>query len=107
MRKVHDTMTGQLIAPHGGELVVNMVDDVERADPLEWKRFSNVADGHSGHKVSLEPEVSRSGLPQIVVGSRQLADLEMLAVGAYSPLAGFMCQADYLSVVNEMHLQGG
>ncbi|MEO7021689.1 MAG: sulfate adenylyltransferase, partial [Ktedonobacteraceae bacterium] len=46
-------------------------------------------------------------LPQLVIGSRQLADLEMLAIGAYSPLSGFMNQADYLSVVNTMHLANG
>src|SRR5712692_2025342 len=47
------------------------------------------------------------GLAQITVGSRQLADLEMLAIGAYSPLTGFMTQNDYLSVVNDMHLSNG
>ena len=46
-------------------------------------------------------------LPHIEVGSRQLADLEMLAIGAYSPLKGFMNQADYLGVVNNMHLNNG
>ncbi len=47
------------------------------------------------------------GLPQITVGARHLADLEMLANGAYSPLSGFMTRADYLSVVNAMHLANG
>jgi sulfate adenylyltransferase len=47
------------------------------------------------------------GLPQVTVGSRQLADLEMLANGAYSPLGGFMTRADYLSVVDTMHLTNG
>ena len=47
------------------------------------------------------------GLPEITVGSRQLADLEMLAIGAYSPLSGFMKRADYLGVVNNMHLENG
>src|SRR5437899_12326721 len=47
------------------------------------------------------------GLPEITVGSRQLADLEMLAIGAYSPLGGFMKRADYLGVVNDMHLDNG
>jgi sulfate adenylyltransferase len=46
-------------------------------------------------------------LPHIHIGSRQLADLEMLAIGAYSPLKGFMNQADYLGVVNNMHLSNG
>jgi sulfate adenylyltransferase len=46
-------------------------------------------------------------MPYITVGSRQLADLEMLAIGAYSPLGGFMNRDDYLSVVNDMHLSSG
>src|SRR6266700_164774 len=47
------------------------------------------------------------GLTQITIGSRQLADLEMLAAGAYSPLTGFMARTDYLGVVNDMHLSNG
>ena len=76
------TMLHGLIAPHGGALVLNMASDDERAE-LQQRAHS---------------------LPHIEVGSRQLADLEMLAIGAYSPLKGFMNQADYLSVVNNMHL---
>src|SRR5438105_13613445 len=75
-------MINQLIAPHGGELVLNMAGESERAELRERAR----------------------SLPQVLVGSRQLADLEMLAIGAYSPLRGFMKQADYLGVVNTMHL---
>src|SRR5438270_5818340 len=78
-------MTNQLIAPHGGELVLTMASEVERVDLQERAR----------------------GLPKVTVESRQLADLEMLAIGAYSPLRGFMKRADYLGVVNEMHLQNG
>lgn len=75
----------QLIAPHGGTLVINLADEAERAALVERAK----------------------ALPQITVGSRQLADLEMLANGAYSPLTGFMGRADYLSVVNDMHLSNG
>jgi sulfate adenylyltransferase len=78
-------MTNNLIAPHGGELRVNQATDAEQVQLQEL--------AHS--------------LPQITVGSRQLADLEMLAIGAYSPLRGFMTQVDYLSVVDEMHLSNG
>ena len=46
-------MANGLIAPHGGELVINLASEDERAELQE---------------------VARS-LPQIVVGSRQLADL--------------------------------
>jgi sulfate adenylyltransferase len=38
---------------------------------------------------------------------RPLSDLEMIAVGAFSPLTGFMTSADYISVVEYMHLAGG
>ncbi len=78
-------MTNQLIAPHGGELVLNMASEAERVDLQERAR----------------------GLPEVTVGSRQLADLEMLAIGAYSPLSGFMKRADYLGAVNDMHLENG
>ena len=78
-------MINQLIAPHGGELVLNMAGENERTELQERAR----------------------SLPQILVGSRQLADLEMLAIGAYSPLGGFMKRADYLGVVNDMHLANG
>src|SRR5262249_42311921 len=46
-------------------------------------------------------------LPQVTISSRQLADLELLANGAYSPLRGFMTRSDYLHVVDEMHLSSG
>src|SRR5712671_1925491 len=78
-------MINGLLAPHGGALVINMSGDSERTE-LQQRAPS---------------------LPQIQVGSRQLADLEMLAIGAYSPLGGFMSRADYLGVVNDMHLSNG
>ncbi len=78
-------MTEGLIAPHGGELIINMAAEAERAELQEHAK----------------------SLSQIVIGSRQLADLEMLAIGAYSPLGGFMTREDYLGVVNDMHLSNG
>jgi sulfate adenylyltransferase len=38
---------------------------------------------------------------------RQLFDLEMLMVGGFAPLSGFMNEADYHSVVKDMRLAGG
>ncbi len=78
-------MVDGLIVPHGGELAINLADEQERAELQERAK----------------------SLPTIQVGSRQLADLEMLAIGAYSPLSGFMNRADYLGVVNGMHLNNG
>ena len=78
-------MSASLIAPHGGKLILNRATETEQAALLEQAKE----------------------LQQITIGSRQLADLEMLAIGAYSPLRGFMNHADYLSVVNTMHLDNG
>ncbi len=80
-----ELMKDGLIAPHGGELVINMASEQECA---EWEELAK-------------------NLPQVRVSRRQLADLEMLAIGAYSPLGGFMSRADYLAVVDEMHLSNG
>ena len=73
------------IAPHGGELI----DRVLHADEREAAR------------------ARARRLPQIVLGPMSLADVEMLAVGAMSPLTGFMTRADYERVVSEMRLADG
>ena len=78
-------MHNGLIAPHGGALSITMAGESERTALAERAR----------------------SMPQLAVGSRQQADLEMLAIGAYSPLAGFMTKADYLGSVNNMHLATG
>ncbi len=48
-----------------------------------------------------------SELPSLQVSDRVVCDLEMLAVGAFSPLDRFMGQADYQRVLEEMRLAGG
>jgi sulfate adenylyltransferase len=78
-------MTDALIAPHGGSLVLNFAASDEQ---------------------NVLREQAQS-FPRVVIGSRQLADLELLANGAYSPLKGFMTREDYVSVVNDMHLRNG
>jgi sulfate adenylyltransferase len=45
--------------------------------------------------------------PQIRLDARAQSDLEMIAIGGFSPLTGFMGRADYESVLKTMHLQNG
>ena len=75
----------QTIAPHGGTLVDLLV-------PGEQRDRARTEADH---------------LPKLVVSERELSDLEMLAVGALSPLRGFVGEADYLSVLDTMHLSNG
>jgi sulfate adenylyltransferase len=46
-------------------------------------------------------------LPSVQVSERIVCDLELLAVGAFSPLPRFMGRADYERVVHEMRLADG
>ena len=43
----------------------------------------------------------------VKLSARALSDLELLAVGGYSPLEGFMTAADYREVVAAMRLASG
>jgi sulfate adenylyltransferase len=73
------------IAPHGGELINRIATPEQKAD------FLSKADS----------------LPAIALDERALSDLHMIAIGGFSPLTGFMGQADYDGVVVEMHLTSG
>ncbi|HEY0831164.1 MAG TPA: sulfate adenylyltransferase [Candidatus Dormibacteraeota bacterium] len=46
-------------------------------------------------------------LPRLQVGPRELSDIFMLGAGALSPIDGFICRDDYLSVIEEGRLAGG
>lgn len=73
------------IAPHGGQLV-NRV-----ATPAEKEEFLAQADT----------------LPRVQLDERAVSDLVMIAIGGFSPLKGFMEQADYEKVVEDMYLTNG
>jgi sulfate adenylyltransferase len=75
----------QTIAPHGGQLVDLLATGAE-AEALE---------------------ADAGNYPKIEVGERELSDLEMLTVGALSPLAGFVGERDYRSILETMHLENG
>ena len=47
------------------------------------------------------------GLATVALGARDTADLEMIASGAFSPLTGFMGEADYLRSRDDLRLADG
>lgn len=65
---------------------------------------------HGGRLVSRlheeEPE-AYAHLPAVELSERSYADLELIATGVYSPLEGFMGQADYQSVLEHLRLANG
>ena len=73
------------IAPHGGVLVNRLVTGTQRDALLEKART----------------------LPTIQLDERAQSDIEMIAVGAFSPLRGFLEAADYHMVVENMRLISG
>ncbi len=73
------------IAPHGGILVNRLVVGEEKRR-LEHK-FGSMEPLHLTH--------------------REVSDLEMIAVGAFSPLEGFLCRKDYDSVVEHNRFPHG
>jgi sulfate adenylyltransferase len=46
-------------------------------------------------------------LPAVTLNARDIADLEMLATGAFSPLTGYIGEADYVRSRDEMRLTSG
>ena len=73
------------IKPHGGVLINRIINGEEREKLIQ----------------------KAGGLERINLSPREISDLEMVAVGAFSPLQGFMTQADYLSVIEYSHLPKG
>jgi sulfate adenylyltransferase len=74
------------ITPHGGELINRVLTGKEREEALAQAR-------------------KLKGLQ--LKSSINLSDLELLAIGAFSPLTGFMVRDDYDRVVQEMRLYSG
>ena len=77
--------TSTLIEPCGGRLV-DLVVSPRRGEEL--KRLSK-------------------HIPSLQLSSRACCDLELLAIGAYSPLDRFMGEADYERVLSQMRLVNG
>ncbi len=73
------------IAPHGGQLINRIASHDQRHEFLDKADF----------------------LPRVQLDKRATSDLEMIAIGGFSPITGFMEQADYDSVVEKMRLANG
>jgi sulfate adenylyltransferase len=78
-------------------------------------RFDTISAHGDGELVDLKPPEGQRAhlrkcaeeLPVTRLSARDLADLEMLASGSFSPLTGFMNQADYVRSRDEMRLASG
>jgi len=78
-------MVPQPIPPHGGTLINRI------ATPEQRQSFLAEA----------------PAMPHLRLSERTQSDLELIAVGGFSPLQGFMSQQEYLAVVRDMHLPNG
>jgi len=77
--------TSKVIAAHGGQLINRVASAAQIQEFLSKAEF----------------------LPRVKLSDRALSDLELIAIGGFSPLTGFMNQADYESVVVDMRLKNG
>jgi len=75
----------ELISPFGGNLTSLLVDP--------------------GEAEALKAEASR--LPSIQLSERSMCDLELLSIGAFSPLDRFVREKDHNRIVEEMRLESG
>lgn len=73
------------IPPHGGQLINRIATLDQRQEFF--------------HKAET--------LPRVQLDDRALSDLQMIAIGGFSPLTGFMNRDDYKSVIADMHLSNG
>ncbi|NQT96268.1 MAG: bifunctional sulfate adenylyltransferase/adenylylsulfate kinase [Candidatus Marinimicrobia bacterium] len=78
-------MSTTLIEPHGGKLC-NLILGLEAAEQAKTELLN---------------------LPSLTINERQICDLEMLLNGGFSPLQGYLNQADYEAVVADMRLYDG
>jgi len=70
------------ILPHGGVLINRLASEEQRAELLREAKE----------------------LPAIIINNWTISDLDLIGVGAFSPLEGFMNEADYKSVVERIRL---
>ncbi|MBI5974130.1 sulfate adenylyltransferase [Staphylococcus canis] len=78
-------MTTTLIKPHGGTLINRILTGTTRDNHL--KQAENAK--------------------KITINQWAISDLELIAIGGFSPLIGFMKQRDYQEVIEHTHLSNG
>jgi len=71
-----------MIQPHGSKLVSRVVEDEKKEELLEKAKL----------------------LKKIKLNSHEVSDLEMISIGCFSPLEGFLKEDDYKSVVENCRL---
>jgi len=80
-RIIHESV----IQPHGGKLIERNLHGYARQTMFE----------------------NAHALPRLTLSQRNLADLECIATGVYSPLEGFVDEEEYNNIVNNMRLSNG
>jgi sulfate adenylyltransferase len=76
---------GLPIEPHGGELIQRELEGEKRKKCLDMAKL----------------------IPSLTISKRSISDLELIAIGGFSPLTGFMGKKDYLSVLKNLRLANG
>ncbi|WP_085522175.1 sulfate adenylyltransferase [Tuberibacillus sp. Marseille-P3662] len=77
--------TTATIEPHGGQLVQRELQGAER-----------------------DAYMNRLGdMPSLTISKWSISDVELIAIGGFSPLTGFMGEKDYNNVVDNLHLANG
>jgi sulfate adenylyltransferase len=74
-----------LITPHGGKLVNRILSP----------------------EAAREAVASAESLTTVTLSAREQGDLEMIAIGAFSPLTGYLGRKDFASVCKDMRLADG
>ena len=73
------------IAPHGGTLINRIATEEQKTEFL----------------------AKADSLPRVQLDKRATSDLVMIAIGGFSPISGFMNEADYKGVVDDMRMADG
>ena len=82
---IQSTSNKWTISPHGGELINRVVTGEQRKELL----------------------ARAVKMPSLTISDWSISDLELIAIGGFSPLNGFLGKRDYESVLEKMRLANG